>query len=184
MPYSSVSPSPQWQCPQWQCSPCSWWWWCSWCSSSWSWQWHSWPSSWQWHSCSSSWWWCSWWCSCSASSWSFSISTNQPADVSTFSISKRFVSNISFISTLEKFVSIILALGWSDLIIFLTFSSSTLLTSFTLFKIRTSQNSICWITRFSISSSAISFLVSSSPQPNSCTIRKASTTLTTASNLQ
>ena len=177
MPYSSVS-------------PCSWSWWCSceWCS--WS------CSSWSCSLCSCS---CSCLCSScsscslkcllcsrasSASITSASKPENQPALVSTFSISNKLVSKMSLISTLLKSVSMIFAFGWIFLIIFLTFSSSTLLTSLTLFKTKTSQNSICCITKFSMSSSLISCFVSSSPQPNSCTIRKTSTTLTIASSLQ
>ena len=45
------------------------------------------------------------------------------------------------------------------------------------------QNSICWISRFSISSSSMSSDSRRSPQANSLCIRRASTTVTIQSNL-
>ena len=57
-------------------------------------------------------------------------------------------------------------------------SISSALTSDALLSSIMLQNSICWMTRFSRSSSPIFFLTRSSPQPNSSRMRKASTTVT------
>ncbi|EJX06313.1 hypothetical protein EVA_05579 [gut metagenome] len=72
------------------------------------------------------------------------------------------------------------ASGWSVRMMAMMCSSCSGLTSSTLLSRMVLQNSICSISRLSISSSLFCF-ISFSPPSNSSTIRRASTTVTTLS---
>ena len=84
--------------------------------------------------------------------------------------------------TSQKSHSMISALGCSDRRISLVRPSSSFVTSLALLSRMVLQNSICCMTRFSMSSSPMSCLVRSSPPSNSSFSLRASTTVTMLSS--
>lgn len=77
----------------------------------------------------------------------------------------------------------IFAFGWMARMMARMRPASSGVTSEILLRRMTLQNSICWMTRLSISSSPLGRFLSPSPQSNSLCILRASTTVTMQSSL-